>query len=78
MALEFRNKKLGLLVIMVLMASPYVYTESNSQIIPAAFADSSYALQTVGPNYPGTVGGGMWNNLNGVLGSSVGTCASVT
>src|ERR1700739_2292306 len=75
MALEYGNKKLGLLMIIVLIAFPYAYSETISNIIPKVYADPSVF---VGPNYPNTVSSAFWSTPNGATGSSVGTCTSIS
>src|SRR5438445_7990917 len=78
MALAFRNKKLGLLMIIVLIAFPYVSSETISHTLPTALATSYYSPLSAGPNYPGTASSSMWNGINGVQGSSINTCATTT
>src|SRR5438309_499560 len=78
MALAFRNKKLSLLMIIVLIAFPYVSSETISHTLPTALATSYYSPLSAGPNYPGTASSSMWNGINGVQGSSINTCATTT
>src|SRR6267378_6804142 len=78
MALAFRNKKLGLLMIIVLIAFPYASSETISHTIPTALATSYYSTLSAGPNYPAVANSGGWMGINGAQGSSPNTCATTT